>query len=271
MNKKRSILLAVLALFSHQAFAENIEARVETEAGVFSGVLTEKIEKAVLFMTDSRMLITIPLEDIVKINFYAEDFDQKKLDEQFLTRNYAELYSELKEKLAYYEEYFFCDSDLSQNFFYLMVSAYWRNDYELVYKIAETLSKSPNQALKDQVEKYINLSKLEQGEIAQAKKFLNSEIGQKLCPPESASNFYINARIKQNAENYVAAIQFASRIISEQAQLSEWVARAELLCLELYFQMEMPESAKSVLRDFKQFYSDPIILNQAAEIAAKNK
>ena len=48
---------------------------------------------------------------------------------------------------------------------------------------------------------------------------------------------------------------------------ADWMPRAELLCAELYVQLEMPESAESVVTDINTFYSDPKIKEEAAAIA----
>ena len=151
-----------------------------------------------------------------------------------------------------------------------MVSVYWRNDFDLAILLGNGLKNSENVALKEQATEYIVLSKLERGDIDAATAFLRTPTGQTLSS-DSAENLYISARAEQKSGDYISAIQFASRILNEQSQLSEWVARAELMCLELYFQMEMPDSAKSVLDDIDPFYSDPVVLKEAAKIAAQKK
>ena len=71
-------------------------------------------------------------------------------------------------------------------------------------------------------------------------------------------------------EQPLEAIQIAARLIAEHGNDTVWMPRAELLCAELYFLLDMPESAQAVLTDINEFYSTPEIQKKAAALAAQN-
>jgi hypothetical protein len=100
--------------------------------------------------------------------------------------------------------------------------------------------------------------------------FLKSPDADTVYPPESAARLYIEARRLQHGKNYIQAIRTAALLMVRHSHDSDWMPKAELLCAELYVQLDMPGAVNAVLADISVFYPDPDIQKQAAAIAAQN-
>jgi hypothetical protein len=258
-----------MILLSVAAAAAPISARVQTRDGrVQIGKLTGRSSGMLNFQAGSGAVASIPDSQVNYIQFQISDDDEEQIKRLFDEGEYRKLAEPLNELLPEYLPYIDLPSNLSHKFLRWMVVSYWTGEYDRVMVLSDVLQKFPKE-FKTQSRFYRGLAQLEKKDFQSLEKLLAGPDGDAVYPPQSAARLYIDARLLQNRKQYVPAIRTAAALMAEHSRDADWMPRAELLCAELYGQLDMPESKKAVLDDIHEFYSDPRIQKQAAAIAAK--
>lgn len=271
MIRSSSALLLCALLAAGTCQADELKARIQIPHSQLLGTITGQSSDGVQFRTPAGETTKIPGDQISNIRFSIDKWDPKEFQQSFQNQDFKYVYTQLSQTLAPYRTYAIYPSNLTSGFFHWMASAYWQRDYALATELSDALSQSADSQLKNQALFYQALIQLESGSTLEAKALIKNSERAQLCPPESAARMYIEARFAQEQKNYIEAIKLATRLLARYPGEVGWVINAELLCAELYFQMEMPDSAESVLTDITQFCADPKVLKQAAAIAAKKK
>ncbi len=153
-----------------------------------------------------------------------------------------------------------------------MIASFWVGDYGRTASLAESLRTLDEESLRTAASLYGHLAAMEQGATDGMKAFMQTPEAEQTFPEGSAARLYIEARLLQRDGNPFEAARIAGRMIADHRSDADWMPRAELLCAELYFELDMPESAQSVLEDIRSFYGEhKAIQEKAAALAAKQE
>jgi hypothetical protein len=250
--------------------AEAIKVRIQTvDKNVHIGTLTERSDGSVVFCPNAGTPIRLTDAQIGLIQFPVNDDQEQQIDRLTAEGNYFQLEAVLRELLSPYLPYVELPSNVTDKFLKWMAASFWVGDYERVQTLSVALERfgSRNQ-MSLQSRFYRELSRLEKGDFEAMKAFLATPQAAEVFPPESPARLYIDARMFQHEKNYTQAIRSVSRLMALYSRNGDWMPQAELLCAELYIQLKMPESAREVLADIREFYSNPKVQEKAAAIAA---
>jgi len=273
MKHLRPIAVLLGLLLSSAAFAGPVSVRLETPDGKsYPGMLYSHEAGSVIFEpagTTSR--VRLPDAQVAFIKFEMDEKEEARAADLFAAGNYRELEALLNGLLSPALPYIMFPSNLTSDFRQWIIAAYWIGNYERVNTLTRILTQLPDKALTNDVRFYRGLALLETGDFQTVETFLKSPEAVDIYPADSIARRYIDARLLQKNKEYTPAIRKAALLMVELHRAdANWMPPVELLCAELYFQLKMPESAKAVLADINEFYSDPQIQKKAAAIAASN-
>jgi hypothetical protein len=250
--------------------AEPIDVRIETPGKkVLFGTATSRESGSVVFVpSGTTQPVRVLDSQIADIKLPANSDEEADATRLFDDGQYSLANEKLDALLAPYEEYASLPSNLRPAFLQWMIVSYWAGHTDRVLQLAEALANDETPEVQTPVRFYSGLARFENGDIQGMDTFLKSPAGAEIYPPKSAARLYMEARILQNQGHYISAIRTAALLLALHSRDADWMPKAELLCAEIYFQLDMPESARSALDDIKEFYSNPEIQQQAAAIAA---
>jgi hypothetical protein len=270
-------LFSVTLLFSlalgATVHAEPVKVRIQTtDNKIHIGSITGQSGGSVQFVAAaSAEPRLIPAGQITSVKFSMKERDEEEIKRLHETGEYREIYPRISEILQPFRPYVNLPSNLAQNYLYWMESAYWANDYGLVQQLAGGLRQSRDPEVQKHNFFYIGLMLLESGTDAAVEALMARPSIDTIYPPGSAVRFYVDACVLNRRGEFLKAVRTAARLTAVHSRDVDWMPKAELLCAELYFKLDMPESAQAVLADIKQFYTDPNIQKKAAAIAAQNE
>jgi hypothetical protein len=213
--------------------------------------------------------VQMPVSQISYVQFPVDDDDPERIQRLLDDGRYRELADPLNDVLPPYTPYIQLPSNLSKKFLRWMEVSYWIGEFDRVLELADVLQNFPAE-FNEKALFYRGLALLAREDFQSLEAFLSAEDIDTLYPPESAVRLYVEAVKMQHKKEFLPAIRTAALLLALHSGNSDWMPRAELLCAELYFQLNMPESAQAVLADIREFYADPEIQKNAAAIAAKN-
>jgi hypothetical protein len=265
-----STALLFVALIGPGFADDAITARIQTvDKRNYSVTLASHSDGNVLFnLANDPVLYKLPDTQIALIEFPLDKRKEESRQRLFDDGNYKTFAEQLQEQLTPLLPYVTLPSNINRSFLRWMIASYWIADYDRVLTLSAALQPLKTERLSADALFYNGLAKLAKGDFQPLETFLKTPEGNAIYPPDSAVRLYIDARLLQQQTQYIPAIRTAARLMAQHSRDTDWVPQAELLCAELYFQLDMPESARAVLADIKEFYSDPQIQKQAAAIAA---
>jgi hypothetical protein len=234
-----------------------------------NGALTDRGSGYVVFQPEGAAAVQLPDTRINSITFSMAGLDG--ISKAFANGSYSETADLCARTLVPALPYINLPSDLSAGFSAWMISSYWIGDYNRAVTLADSLQQTGDTAARNQAAFFYRLARMEQGKYDEMAGFLKTPAAENLYPENSAARLYIEARLLQHQGRPLEAIRTAGRLVSQCDNDPDWMAQADLLCEELYFSVNMPESAQAVLADINQFYSDKGIQTRAAAIAEKQK
>lgn len=97
-------------------------------------------------------------------------------------------------------------------------------------------------------------------------------LGQQSVPSgrkSQAEKLYLAACDAREKKDLTRAIIFAARVVADHAQDTEWIAKAEWLCAELYFDLKMFASAEATARQIELLYPGTEFEPKAQALRAK--
>ena len=264
--------LILCALLSGAASAvEPIKVRIQTaDKKIHIGTITGQSGSAVEFRSSAQpQPRMIPAAQIAYVKFPMKERDEEDMKRLYEAGEFRPVYSRLSEILLPYKSFVHLPSNLTRNFMYWMVSAYWAGDTDLLAELAPVIEQFKNAEFTKQVRFYRGLLLLDSGTDEDVLALMNTADIDTVYPPDSAVRLYVNACVFNRQGEPLKAIRTAALLMAKHSRDTDWMPLAELLCAEIYFQLDMPESAKAALADINEFYADPEILNKAAAIAAQ--
>lgn len=268
---KRLLIHLLMCTVAGIAFGEGLDARIRTRESerIYSGALVERGPGFVLFRQDGiSQTIRITDGELAFIKFEVEE-DLKTVQQQFTAGAYSDAAAAYNRILPRFLPYSSLPSNLSEEFVRWPAAVYWSGDYTLTIKLTKVLKATSGSK---KAELYGLLARLEMGESEAVCAFLESPEAREIVPEDSAVDYYIKACLLKQGGQPLEAIRTVTRLISRHSRDADWMPQAELLCAELYFELNMPESAEAVLGDIQYFYTDNKgIQEKAAALAAKQK
>ena len=239
--------------------------------GSMFGTLEGRDAGFVTFRPKESSSVTKVADDKLTSIKFKLDAEMAPVKQQFDSGDYwavAEVYSRI---LPPYLPYFGLPSNLEDEFPRWIISSYWAGDYSRTVSLGEALMPASEGAFRESVDFFSRLARMEQGGFGEMASFMKTSGAETLYPGNSAARLYIQARLLQNENRSVEAIRTITKLIARHSQDTDWMPKAELFCAELYFDLDMSESAEAVLADVEEFYSNTNIQNRAAALAAKQK
>lgn len=267
---KRLLINLLLCGIAAASAGAPLEARIKTTASdrTLSGTLLERGSGFVLFRLEGiSKTARIADNELVFIKFTVkEDLDAVK--QQFEEGAYGEAVGAYKRILPPFLPYSALPSNLSEEFNRWIAASYWAGEYDLTLKLATVLKATSGSELADF---YNWLARLEKGEYEPVTAVMAGSGATGVFPENSAARYYIQARLLQHDGRPLEAIRTITRLIARHSREANWMPRAELLCAELYFELDQPESARAVLADINDFYTGEDIQKKAAALVAGQK
>jgi hypothetical protein len=262
----------MFSLFTTAVHAEPIKVRFQTrDKKIHIGTVTEREAGSIVFLQDGATApVQVPDAQIGFIQLPVKDRDIEKIERLMAGGKYGPAVAQLDEMLMPFIDYISLPSNLTPEFLRWMIASYWVGNEDRVLMLAEVFEGFKGSEFEKKARLYGGLVRLEQGDSQAMEAFLKRPEAETIYPPNSAARLYIDARIFQSRKKYIQAVRTAALLMALHSHDADWMPKAELLCAELYFQMDMPESAQAVLADIRKFYDDPNIQKKAAEIAAQN-
>lgn len=268
---KRLLINLLLGTLVAGATGAPLDARVKTSSGrSLSGALEQRGDGFVLFRLNGAQLVKIADSELASVTFEMGE-EWPSAAQQFNDGDYraaADIYNRMLPPFVLYSG---LPSNLSDDFPHWMIALYWAGDYGRAITLAKALRLAPEESIRETADFYSRLARMEQGEFDEMTAFMKTSGSAALYPDNSAVRFYIQARLLQHEGQSLAAIRTITKLIARHSHNGNWLPKAELLCAELYFELDMPESARAVLADIGDFYSDKDIQKKAAALAAKQK
>lgn len=253
------------------ATGASLDARVKVSGRSLSGTLEKRGPGFVIFHPKgSSAAGRIPDNQLEYITFKAGD-ELSAAGQQFDTGAFREAADTYNRILPSVLPYFGLPSNLSDDFPRWMIASYRVGEYNRTIELAKTLASVSEEPVRISADFYSRLARLEQGEYEAMIAFMKTSEAAALYPENSAVRLYIQARLLQHEDRPLEAIRTITGLIARHGRDADWMPKAELLCAELYFELDMPESAQAVLEDIRDFYSDEDIQKKAAALAAKQQ
>ena len=267
---KRVLMSVLLCGMAAAATGAPLEARVKFDGTrEMIGTLEGRKGGSVVFRPQGNAPVNLAESRIAEIDFRMDGL--KEFSTAVAKKEYEEALEIAERVLEPAMEYDGLPGNLSLYLLQWMTASYWGADYEKTVELAELFGSVGNATLSARAKYYGLLAGLETGGYGEMKVFLGSSAVDKLFPEESAPRLYIAARMLQEEGEPLAALRAVSKVIALHSRDTDWAAHADLLCAELYYELDMPESAQAVLEDIGTFYKNKTIQKKAAAIAANQE
>jgi hypothetical protein len=268
---KRLLIFGWLCGMAAVAAGEPLSARIKYDGTkVLVGTVEGRGGGSVIIRPQGQSPARMPESRLVEVFFRLDGM--AGLSSSFEQKEYAAVADAAGRILQPALEYVDLPGNLPEQVRQWMIASFWTGDYSRTADLAKTLRKLDNESLRDSANLYGRLAAMEQGATEGMKEFMETPEADQTFPEGSAARLYIEARLLQRDGKPSEAAWIAGRMIAEHRSDADWMPRAELLCAELYFELDMPESADAVLEDIRYFYKDnEEVQGKAAELAAKQE
>lgn len=265
-------IVLMFCLFAAAVHSEPIKVRFQTrDKKIHIGTVIERPAGSIVFQkTGAPSTVQVPDAQIGFIQLPVKTRDVEKVKRLMDDGEYGPAAGKLDEMLMPFMDYISLPSNLTPEFLRWMIASYWVGNDERVLSLAKVFEGFKGSEFEKKARMYGGLVRLEQGDSQAMDAFLKRPDADAIYPPNSAPRLYIDARMLQSQKEYIKAVRTAALLMALYSRDADWMPKAELLCAELYFQMDMPESAQAVLADIRKFYDHPNIQKKAAAIAAHN-
>ncbi len=251
-------------------FSEPLKVQIETrDKKFYSGLLSNRSAGSVDFQPiGAAAPVQIPDAQINQMKFSVPDSQEEEIAQLFANGQYDQVLQKSTAVLSPFLPYSNIPSNLTPAYLRWMIACFWAGDFDQAEKLSKSLAQLPGDELSPALRFYNKLIGLEKGDFQTMQTFLQTPEAEALYPESSAARLYIKARLLQNKKEYNSALRTAALLIALHSTDADWMPMTELLCAKLYAQLNMPESAESVLADINEFYSEPQVKKRAAALAA---
>lgn len=84
-----------------------------------------------------------------------------------------------------------------------------------------------------------------------------------------AEKLYIKAVAERKSGDPKQAVQTAAQIVALHADDADWLAKSEMLCAELYWELGLVDAADVTARQIQQLYAGTDVAKQAGALRSK--
>ncbi|MBN2163298.1 MAG: hypothetical protein JXR25_02840 [Pontiellaceae bacterium] len=274
-----SAVLAGLLLTGISTQADPIAAKITIGNKTSDGYIVMRKDDLITFrqIGMSSGAISYPVDAIKEIYFPIK-VNGDSIKQMQENRMYEELAATLELALKPYMEYSDLPTNLAQYQGVLMELYYKVQDYEKTMLYASGLVKDDrNKELQRKAIVFQGLALLGAGRMDEAEALFGEQGWTEELPDDApAEDLYITAKFLKMKQDYVKAIETASKIIAFHSQDSNWMIPAELLCAEIYMDMakaksnaDFLDSATEVIREISLLYKDSDEASVAANLKLK--
>ena len=258
INVSASSISAELIMSGGRAWDVEIIKRVKTD------------QKDSLQLSINGRVAGIPISSVQKIN-YDINVDIDELMNLKEEREYTLIIDRLKQSLKPYEPYMDILSNLTPYQALLMEMYFLVEDYNKTIDLAQKIqSQSTDENLISSSEIYLVRSLIKSNLADQAETLLrNNGWFENINENSKPEELFILAELMKLKSNYNRAIELVSYIIAFNSQDPEWTQPAELLCAELYTELEMYDSAEEVIDQILLLYPDSLESEKAEQLSLK--
>ena len=258
INVSASSISAELIMSGGRAWDVEIIKRVKTD------------QKDSLQLSINGRVAGIPISSVQKIN-YDINVDIDELMNLKEEREYTLIIDRLKQSLKPYEPYMDILSNLTPYQALLMEMYFLVEDYNKTIDLAQKIqSQSTDKNLISSSEIYLVRSLIKSNLADQAETLLrNNGWFENINENSKPEELFILAELMKLKSNYNRAIELVSYIIAFNSQDPEWTQPAELLCAELYTELEMYDSAEEVIDQILLLYPDSLESEKAEQLSLK--
>ena len=208
----------------------------------------------------------------IKKLIFDVKLDLDKVTKMVRTREYDQARYKLEKALKPFAPYSDIPSNLTP-YNTLLMEVYFRTQqYDKTLEIASGFAKkSKDPVLKEKSRVYqalslINSDKLDEAQQLFAKYGWDKEVASNKA---SSEKLYISAKLLALKHEYSEAMMSVAKVIAFHSQDVDWMPPAELLCAEIYTDMELYDSAAEVCRQIELLYKNSEEFDQAVKLKIK--
>ncbi|MFL2859684.1 MAG: tetratricopeptide repeat protein [Pontiellaceae bacterium] len=225
-------------------------------------------QKDTLQLSISGRTAGIPVSSIQKINYSIES-DIEQLMSLKEDRQFDILISELDKKLKPYRPYMDIPSNLMRYEILLMELYFLTDDYNKTIELAKKIQTQSVDEIVISASEIFHVRSLIQLGLDKEAEFLLKNNGwfDNINGDSEPEKLFILAELMRLKSNYNRAIELVSYIIAFNSQDPEWTQPAELLCAELYIELEMFDSAEEVITQIMLLYPNTIESEEAGRLS----
>mgnify|MGYP001308836400 FL=1 len=228
------------------------------------------VQKDTLQLSINGRVAGIPISTVQKIN-YNINVDISELMNLKEQREYTLIIDKLNKSLKSYEPYMDIPSNLTPYQSLLMEMYFLVEDYNKTIDLAQKIqSQSTDQSLISSSEIFLVRSLIKSDLADEAESLLrNNGWFENINENSKPEELFILAELMKLKSNYNRAIELVSYIIAFNGQDPEWTQPAELLCAELYTELEMYDSAEEVINQILLLYPDSLESEKAEQLSLR--
>ena len=247
---------AELVMSGERTWSVDILKRIKTD------------QKDTLQLSISGRTAGIPVSSIQKINYSIES-DIEQLMSLKEDRQFDILISELDKKLKPYRPYMDIPSNLMRYEILLMELYFLTDDYNKTIELAKKIQTQSVDEIVISASEIFHVRSLIQLGLDKEAEFLLKNNGwfDNINGDSEPEKLFILAELMRLKSNYNRAIELVSYIIAFNSQDPEWTQPAELLCAELYIELEMLDSAEEVITQIMLLYPNTIESEEAGRLS----
>jgi hypothetical protein len=199
---------------------------------------------------------------------FSVDEDMDAVKQKFDNKVFGEVAAVYNRVLPQFLPYFDLPTDVSAEFTRWMIASYWVGDYSRTLELAQMIKQDSTSTDQSVAMFYERMARLEQGSSDEMSAFINTPGSTALYPKDSAVRVYIQARLLQREGKSLEAMQTICDLLAEHSRDADWMPPAELLCAELYYELDRSDSAEAVIDDITELYPE-YMKKKAAALKAK--
>jgi hypothetical protein len=204
----------------------------------------------------------LKLEEVKFLNFNHTPYDQQSVEKRFNEADYRGVIDILEPVAAPYSGYASIRNNLEDPFCLLMNAYFENKNFAQSRRLATFLSANQNPEVKSKALVFQALSSLNEGSAAAVSNLLPQIIN-------PSARLYVQACTEHAQKQPKAAIQTAIKLIAEYPNDKEWLPQTELLCAQLYYEMNMTNAAAVTARQVQKFYAGTYVAKEAQILRSK--
>lgn len=257
----KRVILGISLLASLSAIAQQTQpgtpAQLEVSNGKSANVFLQRIEGNTLMFQSvgSARNMPAPVGQIASLTFFPK-YDAIGLERSFADADYEEVVLQYGRALAPYWAYMSISNNVQMDLLRLTRSYLKTGELEKVIEAANTLQASRHEPIRLQGQSFALQVALATNDVAAAEAVYASV-------ESEPAKLFLGACIERAKQQPREAIKLLTQLIAEHGNELDWMPAAELLCAELYLDMEYTNSAVATARQVSRIYRGDAVAGEA--------